>query len=216
METLLLVLLVHVERNEQTCCSFVCVGFLGGGIHEFVIMCFIAHHSQGDNLSVPEQVSSGCYLSQADPASTTHWSYGCPRRMPTKEKMASKAHGAKVWVFTWKDGEQNFSPCFDLAGIRCLKGSFLILVADTSLFLGLYVLSKDFCIYEESKGVNLYLNPEFLFPACHVEKCVQALLASSQNVSIEQAIFLSELLFLWLASALLAQLFSCSLGAMCS
>lgn len=53
-------------------------------------------------------------------------------------------------------------------------------------------------------------------PVMWKNKCVQALLASSQNVCVEQAIFLSELLFLWLASALLAQSFSRSLGAMCS
>lgn len=44
-------------------------------------------------------------------------------------------------------------------------------MADISLFLGLHLLSKDdFCICEENWEVNLYVNLEFLFPDCHVEK----------------------------------------------
>ena len=40
------------ERGEQTCYLFVCVGFLGGGMGEFIKMCFVEHHSQEENLSI--------------------------------------------------------------------------------------------------------------------------------------------------------------------
>lgn len=58
-----------------------------------------------------------------------------------REKMASKARGVKVGVFTWEDGEQNFSSFFDLAESCCLRGSLPKFVADTSPLPGLQALS---------------------------------------------------------------------------
>lgn len=93
-----------------------------------------------------------------------------------REKMASKARGVRVGVFTWEDGEQNFSSFFDLAESCCLRGSLPIFVADGRyVFItgaaGSFFLSKnDFCICEETHGVNSYFDAETLFLACHVEK----------------------------------------------
>lgn len=53
---------------------------------EFIKMCFVENHSQEENLSIPDQLSSDYYLSQADAASVAQWSYGCCRRSaPARE-----------------------------------------------------------------------------------------------------------------------------------
>lgn len=49
----------------------VSVGILGDGMGEFIEMCFVEHHLQEENLIIPDQVSSDCYLSQADASSVT-------------------------------------------------------------------------------------------------------------------------------------------------
>lgn len=54
---------------------------------EFIEMHFVEHHWQEENRSIPGQVGSGYYLSQADAASVARWSYGCCRRsVPAREK----------------------------------------------------------------------------------------------------------------------------------
>lgn len=57
------------ERDEHTRHLLVCVRFLGGGMGEFIKMCFVEHHSREETLSIPDQVSRDCCLSQADTAS---------------------------------------------------------------------------------------------------------------------------------------------------